>query len=408
MYAKNLVCRKCGATYPLENRYSCERCGGILEVTYDYEKAFAEEPIENPDTDYPGLWKYHAMLPVRDKRNIVSLGEGDTPLIGAGRITELWGCNLQMLVKAEMMMPTGSFKDRPTSVGVSVAKEKGFGKIVVASSGNASAAAAGYAARAGMDCVVFVPETTDINKVIQAQSYGAQVICVKGSYSRSFNMAKTCAEKYGWANVTSTFINPYTVEADKTPAYELYSQLKRRVPDYVFIPIGSGPLLVGMVKGYEEMMKMGLVDRIPAMIGVQVSACEPITRAYDRGIDTVEGWNQEIKTAAGGISDPLIGYEGDGELTLSTVRKTSGMMVSLNEEEVQEALDVVERKLGLYCEPTGAVSVGAVKKMWDKGLLKEDSLAVCLTTGHGFKYSGRSPKKPPVIESVEQIDRLVR
>lgn len=408
MYAEKLVCRKCGAEYELENRYSCEACGGILEVTYDYQKAFEDNPVENPDLTFGGMWKYRGLLPVKDKKNIVTLGEGDTPLIDAKRIQELWKCNLEMMVKAEMLTPTGSFKDRPTSVAVSVAKEKGFGKIVVASSGNASASAAAYAARAGMDCVVFVPETTDMNKVIQAQSYGAQVICVKGNYSRSFNMAKICAEKYGWANVTSTFINPYTVEGDKTPAYELYTQLKGRVPDYILIPIGSGPLLAGMVKGYEEMMQMGLVDRIPAMIGVQAAECAPITRAYQEGETVVKGWEKEIKTMAGGISDPLLGYEGDGELTLSVVRKTGGMMISLTEDEIREALEAVETKLGLYCEPTGAVSVGAVKKMWNQGLIKEGALTISLTTGHGFKYSGRNPKKPPVIETAEQIDQLVR
>ncbi len=408
MHTKNLVCRKCGAVYSLDNRYSCEKCGGILEVTYDYERAFAGRPVEQPDTEFQGMWKYHALLPVEDKRNIVTLGEGDTPLIRARRIADFWGCDLEMTVKAEMLTPSGSFKDRPTSVGVSVAKEKGFQKIVVASSGNASAAAAAYAARAGMDCVIFVPESTDINKVIQAQSYGAQVICVKGNYSRSFDMAKWCAGTYGWANVTSTFINPYTVEGDKTPAFELYHQLKGRVPDYILIPIGSGPLLVGIVKGYQELMAMGLADRIPAMIGVQVTACEPITRAFDQGTDRVVGWESEIRTAAGGISDPLLGYEGDGELTLSAVRRTGGRMVSLNEQEVLEALEAVETKLGLYCEPTGAVSVGAVKKLWDRGLLKKGALTVSLTTGHGFKYSKRQPQRPPVIEHAEQIERLVR
>ncbi len=259
-----------------------------------------------------------------------------------------------------------------------------------------------------MDCVVFVPETTDPNKVIQAQSYGANVICVKGNYSQSFNMAKLCAEHYGWANVTSTFINPYTVEGDKTPAYELYHQLKRRVPDYILIPIGSGPLLVGITKGYEELMKMGLIDHIPAMIGVQAKACEPITRAYDQKTAHVEGWKEAIKTCAGGISDPLLGYEGDGDLTLSCVRKTGGMMVSLDEDEIKAALEAVETKLGIYCEPTGAVSVGAVKKLWDQGLLKKGAMAVSLTTGHGFKYSGRQSKKPPVIDHINQVDQLVR
>lgn len=408
MYANSLVCRRCGTVYPLENRYSCERCKGILEVAYDYEKAFARNPVKNPDTRFQGMWKYAELLPVKDRNHIVSLGEGDTPLLTADRLAKEWGCDLEWMVKAEMLSPTGSFKDRPTSVGVSVAGEKGFDKIVVASSGNASASAAAYAARAGMDCVVFIPDTTDPGKVIQAQSYGAHVICVRGNYSRSFDMASRCAREYGWANVTSTFINPYTVEGDKTPAYELYHQLRGRVPDYILIPIGSGPLLAGVAKGYEELKQMRLIDRIPAMIGVQVKACEPITRAYNQGENRVAGWKEPIHTMAGGISDPLLGYEGDGELTLETVRRTGGRMVSLDEAEVKEALKAVETRLGLYCEPTGAVSVGAVKKLWNQGLLREGALAVSLTTGHGFKYSGRKPRKPEVIDDWDQIERLVR
>ena len=211
MDAKNLTCRRCGTVYPLENRYSCDACNGILEVTYDYGKVFSKNPIGNPYRDLPGMWKFRGLLPVEHKSHIVTLGEGDTPLLEAGSIAKDWGCDLEMAVKAEMLNPTGSFKDRPTSVGVSVAKEKGFEKIVVASSGNASASAAAYAARAGMECVVFVPDSTDPNKVVQAQSYGARVICVKGNYSRSFDMAKLCAKRYGWANVTSTFLTPSTV-----------------------------------------------------------------------------------------------------------------------------------------------------------------------------------------------------
>ncbi len=127
MYAEKLICRKCGTEYPLENLYTCSDCGGILEVEYDYEQAFRQKNIEDPDMEYNGLWKYHKLLPVKEKKHMVSLGEGDTPLIDCDRISNIWGCDLELLVKAEMMSPTGSFKDRPTAVGVSVAKEKGYG-----------------------------------------------------------------------------------------------------------------------------------------------------------------------------------------------------------------------------------------------------------------------------------------
>lgn len=403
MFATKLVCRACGELFPLENLYNCPKCGGILEVKYDETRAFAGSPVLHPDLSQSGMWKYKALLPVQKPENIVTLGEGDTPLLRADRAGANWNSRLNLYVKAEMLNPSGSFKDRPTSVAVSVAKEKGYQKIVVASSGNASAAAAAYAARAGMECVVFVPRSTDPNKVTQAQSYGANVYCVEGNYSRSFDMAVACAATYGWANVTSTFINPYTVEGDKVPAYELYHQLPGHVPDAVLIPIGSGPLLVGMYKGFIELKKMGLIKKLPKMIGVQPDQCKPITEAYENGLDRVCGWQHEINTIAGGISDPLIGYEKDGELTLKTVRQSGGSMISLNENEILEANQLVEKKIGLYCEPTGAVSLGAIKKMETMGMLKPGETVVAFLTGHGFKFSKRGSVPLEAISSIQQL-----
>lgn len=403
MFATKLICRSCKAEYPLENLYNCSKCGGILEVAYDLESAYALKPVEKPDTAFSGMWKYRALLPVQSAENIVTLGEGETPLLRAQQVEKLWNSHLNIFVKAEMLNPSGSFKDRPTSVAVSVAKEKGFSKIVVASSGNASAAAAAYAARANMECVVFVPESTDPNKIIQAQSYGAKVYAVSGNYSRSFEMASYCASTFGWANVTSTFINPYSVEGDKIPAYELYHQCGRKVPDAVLIPIGSGPLLVGMYKGFCDLKNMGLTDHLPAMIGVQVESCMPIVDAYEKH-EAVRGWTGDIHTIAGGISDPLQGYEKDGDLTLETVLESGGCMVSLSEEEVWEATQTVEKCIGLYCEPTGAVSLGAVKKLEANGFLHPGYTTVSFLTGHGFKFSKRSAQSPQVIHSPNELD----
>lgn len=405
MFASSLACRSCGSLYPVENVYACSECGGTLDVRYDYPDAF--NAITSPDGRFSGLWKYRAMLPVKDTDNIVTLGEGDTPLIDVPRIAGLWGCGLRIAIKAESLNPSGSFKDRPCSVGVSMAKELGYRKVVLSSSGNASAAAAAYAARAGMECVVFIPDSTDPNKVVQAQAYGAKVICVRGNVAKSFGMAKECASKFGWINITSTFLNPYTVEGDKTPAYELYHQLNGDVPDYILVPVSVGPLLVAIYKGYEEMRTVGLIEKMPAMIGVQAKNCEPLTRAYDRGENAVQGWPEAFHTVAAGIADPLLGYETEGDITLSVVRRSGGVMVSLTEEELLDATAVIEKRAGLYCEPSGAASVGAVKKLWERGILRRDSTAVCLVTGNGFKYSGRNPEKPPVIESVEQIEPVL-
>lgn len=407
MFAKGLQCRSCGAHYSLENRYSCEACGGILEVTYNYPQAFVQQPIINPDASFDGMWKYRALLPVKDAQNIVTLGEGNTPLLDALRLSDQWRAPVRLLLKAEMLNPSGSFKDRPSSVGVSVAKERGYKKIVISSSGNASAAAAAYAARAGMECVVFVPASTDPNKVVQAQAYGARVLCVPGNFSAAYDMANVCTRRFGWANVTSTFLNPYTVEGDKTPAYELYHQLGGKAPDYVIIPIGAGPLLVGMYKGFCELLEMQLIHTLPKMIGVQVDACEPIARAFAAGSNAVQGWEHPIDTIAGGIADPLLGYANDGTLTLAVARKSGGAILSLSEAEIWQAMREVEQVIGLYCEPTGAVAVGAVKKLWEQDALEKDATIVSMLTGHGFKFSGRRAQKPPLIENADQLEQIV-
>ncbi len=392
---------------PVEQTYYCRDCGGIMDIKYDYSAPFAKLAAAKPDTSMPGIWKYRELLPVRDPANMVSLGEGDTPLLAVPRVAGHWDLDLNLMIKAEMLNPSGSFKDRPTAVGVSAARENGFEKVVLCSSGNASASAAAYAARAGMECIVFIPAGTDINKVVQAQAYGSRVFCVEGPFSNAFRMAVESAGRYGWANVTSTFMNPFTVEGDKTPAYEFYSQLQGDLPDYILIPISAGPLLVGMYKGFMELMAMGLTERVPALVGVQARACEPIVRAIERGAGEVKSRDGTERTKAGRQSDPQTAYDADGTLTLSIIRRTGGMAVSLDEDEIREATSVVERMSGLYSEPSGAISVGAAAKLFRMGALPAGSRVACMVTGHGFKFSGRNPEQPPLVADLEDLEKVL-
>lgn len=409
MYEQVMVCRNCGKKMELGMKYTCPNCGGILEIEYDYE-AMKEDPLVLDDKEHTGMWKYSHMLPVRQKNNIVTLGEGATPLLRCCRLEKEYGMSAGLYVKAESLNPSGSFKDRPSSVGVSIAKEYGATRVVIASSGNASAAAAAYCARTGIECIVFVPESTDASKVTQAAAYGATVIPVAGNYSNSYRMALECSVKYGWPNITSTFLNPYTVEADKTAAYEVWEQLGGCMPDYVMVPIASGPLLVGMYKGFKELIRLGIASaesRLPAMIGVQSEQCMPITRAYLQHASKVCGWEFPINTIAGGISDPLIGYEQDGDLTLKTALESGGLMSSLSEEEIEAALHQIETKAGLYCEPTSAVAVGAAAKLYKEGVIVPEAKVVCMLTGHGFKYSGRKPFIQKAVSSMDELFALI-
>ncbi len=402
MFATKLQCRACHAQYGLKIRYACPACGGLLEVVYDEAGPLDPQPILQPDGAFPGLWKFHAMLPLQNTANIVSLGEGDTPLLEAGRIARQWELPVELFLKAEMLNPSGSFKDRPSTVAVSVAKEQGYDAVVVASSGNASAAVASYAARAGMDCVVLIPQSTDPGKIVQAQSYGAKVFAVEGTFSDAYAMSMRYAAAYGVPNCTSTYVNPYTVEANKTVAYEIFHQLRGRAPDYITVPIGTGPLLAGTYKGFQELQAMGLISKLPKMIGVQAEQCMPIVQAFAKHT-AVAPWRAPMHTIAGGIADPLEGYPQDGETTLDIIRRCGGMMVSLSEEEIAEANRAVEQWVGLYSEPTGAVSVGAVKKLVRAQVIPPQSSVVCLATGHGFKFTKRSFPAPKMIHGLEEI-----
>lgn len=404
MFATNLICKNCHKQFPLDVRYSCDDCGGLLEVEYDRAQLLNPDHILNPNKAFEGLWKYHRMLPVKNIQNIVTLGEGNTPVISAEHIAKIYKLPARIYLKAEMLNPSGSFKDRPSSVGVSVAKEQGFQSVAVASSGNASAAVSAYAARAGMRCNVFIPANTDPAKIMQAQAYGATVYAVDGTFSDAYAMSLEYSKQYGCPNCTSTYVNPYTVEADKTIAYELFHQMGNALPDYITIPIGTGPLLTGIYKGFQELFAMDLIQKLPKMVGVQCEECMPITKAFLTSDSGVKPWLAPIHTVAGGIADPLVGYEADGAETLKIVRASGGTMVALSEEEILEANRAVEQGVGLYSEPTGAVSVGAVKKLVDTGLAPADASFLCLTTGHGFKFTKRKFPFPPVIQSIHEIN----
>lgn len=407
MYAVSIKCRNCGNEYPLTDTYLCPLCGGLMEIQYDNKKLLNPANIRKPDHSFSGLWKYRSMLPVRFKRNIVTLGEGNTPLIRVGNAEKQCtpGCNLY--VKAEFLNPSGSFKDRPSSVGVSVAKEHGHKAVVVASTGNAAAAVSCYAAHAGMKCAVIIPASTDPGKVTQAQAYGATVFGVDGDFSDAFRISKEVSQRYLVPNITSTFHNPYTIEGDKTIAYELFEALKK-VPEYILIPIGTGPLLVGILKGFAELKSMGITDKMPKMIGVQSENCMPIVSAYHNGQDKVCCWRKDVRTVAGGIADSLVGYEQDGELTLRTVRDCGGTMVGVSDAQIMQATDILGSKEGIYAEPTGAVTLAAAQKLYESEAIESGATVVLIVTGHGFKFTAREHKEFFPYEGIDSMKDFFR
>jgi len=409
MFVTKLKCIYCGMEYSQEIIYKCGKCGNILDVHYDYDKLTEKVDAVLKRREL-SVWKYRELLPIIDDGKIVSLKEGGTPLLKCDKLGKELGLK-NLYVKDETRNPTGSFKDRPTIVAITKSMEFGVRTVTTASSGNAGVAASAYAAKAGMNSVIFLPEKTPFAKLSQILSYGAKVVAVQGSYSNAFEMAKLASQRYKWFNVTSTFFNPYATEGDKTIAYEICEQLDLHCPDWVFIPVGAGPLLVGTYKGFSELCKLGVLSSLPRMAGVQAEGCAPIANAFETGKAEVEPW-KEPKTFASGISDPLQGYPEDGTLTLNTIRRSNGWAVACPDKEILDAILQLAKKEAIFAEPAGAAPIAGLKMLINEGKIDKADLIVCVITGHGLKEPTAVLEyctKPPVIRpTVEELENALK
>lgn len=388
-----LACHRCDWLGALSNLYACSACGASLLVTYARPVEFSGGAAGE---DAVGMWRHRACLPVSARAETVTLGEGGTPLLGAGRLEP----SGDLLLKNETVNPTASFKDRPVAVAATVARELGLAGLVCASTGNTGVAVAAYAARAGLPAACVVPDATPSAKLRQIEAAGARVVRVRGDYSDAYALALEAAKEHGWANLTSTYVNPYMLEGDKTVAYEIFEQLGGRAPDWMIVPVGAGPLLSAIYKGFEELGASG--NEGPRMVAVQAVGCAPIARAFEAGEEEVSTWDRPVETASSSISDALRGYPEDGTRTLSVVRRSRGKAVAVSEEETREALGDLARAEGLFVEPGAAVSVAAYRKLTEENIIEEGQTTVLVLTGHGLKdpdaLSSSREFSPTVIE----------
>lgn len=390
MSANGLKCVCCGKVFPYGERYSCDACGGILDVTYA-DIFESTEPLSQ---------SFERMPVSRDE--VKGIGMAPTPMLRAERIGKMLGLE-KLYLKCELANLTGSFKDRPVSIGVAAAKKMGYSQVVTASSGNAAAATAACAARQGLECVVIIPATTPDEKVKQTVFYGARVFKVPGPYSNSYQVAKELAEKHRICNVTTTFFNPFSLEGDKIVGYEIYETL-RKMPQWVYVPVGAGPLLAGIHKGLLEYKERDGLGDTARMVAVQAEGNSPIAQAFERGDDTVMN-NPQPKTIAGGIADGLVGYERDGSYTLRLCRESGGKAMSVSDDCIREAQRLLAELEGVFVEPSAAASAAAVIRDAQEGRLKEDDTVVILLTGHGLKdmKNVAAGGEIPVIESATDV-----
>lgn len=365
--ANSFVCTSCGEIFPLDTRDWRCACGG----QFDLERwpAFEAGLI---DAAQPGLWRYWRLLPLEPGWKPVTLGEGNTPLLPL----EWQGWDLYF--KLESVSPTGSFKDRGASVLVTALRGLGIGRVVEDSSGNAGASLAAYAARAGISCEICVPDMAGGSKLAQMAAYGAEVIQIRGKREYAA-LAAWAAAAHG-AFYASHVYSPFFLAGVETVAYELWEQLGHRAPGALILPVGNGTLLLGAYRGFQRLHQAGLIERLPQLHAVQAAACAPVYKAYRNGREAVEPV-APCQTAASGIA---IGQPVRGGQILAAVRTTGGAVLSVAEDQIQQARNQLARQ-GFYVEDTSAVAIAALTELLETPEAAGSGPLVVLLTGHGLK-----------------------
>ena len=381
MFAQEIICPRCDHRFPLSRLLNLCTCGSPLLVRYDLKKASANFSISSLQGRVSSLWRYRELLPLRDDANLVSLGEGFTPLLPAKSLAGELGLK-RLWIKDEAQNPTGSFKDRGLSLAISRAKELGVKKAAIPSAGNAGGSLAAYAARAGIEAHVFMPRDTPIANQIEVQQYGARLTLVDGLINdcgRIINERKTAE---GWFDI-STLKEPYRVEGKKTMGYEIAEQLNWTLPDVIIYPTGGGTGLIGMWKAFQEMEELGWIgSKRPRMVSVQASGCAPIVKAFGEGRETAEPW-QNAKTVASGLRVPQAVAD---FLMLRALRESNGTALSVSDEEMIAEIPRLGRAEGIFFCPEGAACVAALRRLTQNGWIKPTDEVVLFNTASGLKY----------------------
>jgi len=370
-----LVCVNCGAEYDQsEIIYRCSKCDHLLTVKYDLESpGFTKADWDSRPVS---LWKYKEILPVSGEP--VTLHEGGTPLYHMKKIGEELGLK-NLYAKHEGLNPSGSFKDRGMTVGVSMALQLGMKTVACASTGNTSASLAQYAAKAGIPAVVLLPAgKVALGKVAQALMHGAKVIAIRGNFDRALEMVHELCLTEGLYLLNS--VNPYRLEGQKTIGLETVDQLGE-VPDRMVLPVGNAGNISAVYKGMLELEELGFTDKIPVMTGVQAAGSMPVVKAIAEGLEVLEP-QKDPETIATAIR---IGAPVNAEKALLAIRKTGGTALSVTDEEILDMQRDLARKEGIGVEPASAASVAGIKKMAEEGLLDKDEKIVCVVTGHLLK-----------------------
>lgn len=380
--ASHLECTLCGTSYASEELHRLSPCcQKPLYPRYDLEGIRSRVRREDLVGRSADLWRYAELLPVRDPRFAVRLGEGWTPMLDAPRLADELGVG-RVWIKDEGQNPTASFKARGLCMAVSRARELGVTDVALPSAGNAGSATAAYAAAAGMSAHIVVPRDTPHPILEEIRALGADLELLDGLITDCGVRVAEGVKAYGWFDL-STLKEPYRVEGKKTMGYELAEQLGWRLPDVIVYPTGGGTGLVGMWKAFDEMEQLGWIGaKRPKMISVQAAGCAPIVRAWERGEEFAAPW-EDAHTYASGLRVPRA--VGDF-LIIRGVRESGGAAIAVTDAEMERWTPIVGRLTGVFCAPEGAATAAAVPPLRERGIISEDDEVVLFNTGSGLKY----------------------
>jgi threonine synthase len=397
-----LVCKGCGASYPLDASFACVRCFGPLEVAYDDIQAqVSRERVEaGPRT----LWRYADFLPVEPPGR--GLPVGLSPLIAADRLADELGLGCRLFVKTETSNPTHSFKDRVVAVAAAKALELGFEALACASTGNLAGATAAAGAALGLPTFIFVPADLEREKILAAAAYGAKVFAVDGSYDDVNRLCSELAYERPWAFVNVN-MRAYYSEGSKTIALETAEQLGWQAPDRVVAPIASGSLYTKILQGFEQGRAAGLVEpgRGPVMHGAQGAGCAPVANAFASGSDDV------LPVRPTGIAKSLaIGNPADGVYALEVARRTGGSIEAVPDDEIVDGIRLLAATTGIFTETAGGVTIAVLRRLAERGEIGEDETVVAYVTGDGLKTIDAvagSVSTIPVPADIEAVDEAL-
>ena len=379
-YLSHLECSRCEQRFdPARVQTFCPRCNAPLLARYDLQAAKESLSPQSITADQRPTWRWHALLPLTDPKNIVTLGEGDAPVVELPRLAVSLGMQ-RLFLKDEGRNPTHSFKARGLALAVSKANELGLRRLVIPTAGNAGSALASYAARAGIKASVFMPKDTPPANVRQCRIAGAEVTLVDGLISDAAVLAQQCVQE-GWFDV-STFKEPYRLEGKKVMGFEIAERFGWELPDVVIYPTGGGTGFVGIWKAFQELAELGWLnsEERPRMVAVQAEGCAPVVQAFERGWDHCEFW-QNAHTVAGGLRVPKSFAD---RLIMDVLHESHGLAIAVSDPEILSAQQELSKQEGIFASSEGAAPLAALRKLMAAGQINPNEKVLLLDTGSGL------------------------